>query len=124
MNDRLRQLRKTLGLTQLEFAEKVGMKQNTIATYEMGRGHPSDRAVRYICSIFHVNEEWLQNGVGDMFLPANRDEEVADFVAQTIAGHNGAFPRKVLQRLARMTPAEWALLERLSTGRMEGSPSA
>lgn len=68
MNERLKELRKALHLTQKAFAEKIGAKQNTVATYEMGRNNPSDPVIHSICIAFGVNENWLRNGVGDMFV--------------------------------------------------------
>ena len=70
MDKRLKKLRKELDLTQSAFAERIGMKQNTIATYEMGRSIPSDQAIRSMCREFGVNEEWLRNGTGEMFKPS------------------------------------------------------
>lgn len=72
-NTRIRKLRKALDLTQREFGERIGMKANTIATYEMGRATPSDPAVNNICKEFHVSEAWLRTGEGEMFLPPPRD---------------------------------------------------
>lgn len=74
MKERLKKLRKTLDLTQQAFADKIGMKQNTIAQYEMGRTNPSDAIIFSICREFGVNEEWLRNGTGDMFVPEAVDE--------------------------------------------------
>lgn len=68
MNERLKQLRKALDLTQRVFAERIGTKQNTIATYEMGRNNPSDPIIHSICREFNVNEDWLRNGSGEMFI--------------------------------------------------------
>lgn len=68
MKERIKELRKSLGLTQLKFAERIGMKPNTIATYEMGRSIPSDPAINNICKEFSVNEEWLRTGEGEMFI--------------------------------------------------------
>lgn len=73
MNERIKKLRKALDLTQQEFASRLGMKQNTIATYEMGRSKPATPTVVAICREFRVNEEWLRNGTGEMFLPPPRD---------------------------------------------------
>ena len=72
-NTRIRKLRKALDLTQREFGERIGMKANTIATYEMGRATPSDPAVNNICKEFHVSGAWLRTGSGEMFLPPPRD---------------------------------------------------
>lgn len=71
MDKRLRKLRRELDLTQSAFADRIGMKQNTIATYEMGRSIPSDQTIRSICREFNVREEWLRNGTGEMFEPAS-----------------------------------------------------
>ncbi len=73
MNDRIRKLRKALDLTQKQFGERIGMKSNTIATYEMGRATPSDPAINNICKEFGVNEEWLKTGHGEMFAPKASD---------------------------------------------------
>lgn len=69
MKDRIRKLRRALDLTQREFAERIGMKSNTIATYEMGRAFPSDPTINNICKEFDVNEAWLRTGEGEMFAP-------------------------------------------------------
>ena len=37
MNDRLKKLRKALDLTQQEFADRIGVKRNSLANYETGR---------------------------------------------------------------------------------------
>ncbi len=72
-NTRIKKLRKVLDLTQAEFASRIGVKRNTIATYEIGRNVPLDAVVASICREFHVNEEWLRTGSGEMFQPAPRD---------------------------------------------------
>ena len=72
-NTRIKKLRKALDLTQREFADRVGMKPNTIATYEIGRATPSDPTINNICKEFRVNEPWLRTGEGEMFLPPPRD---------------------------------------------------
>ena len=74
MKDRIRKVRKSLDLTQRGFAERIGMKSNTIATYEMGRAVPSDAAINNICKEFDVNETWLRTGEGEMFIPAPTTE--------------------------------------------------
>lgn len=73
MNTRIKKLRKALDLTQQAFADRLGMKQNTIATYEMGRSAPPTPTIVAICREFNVNEEWLRTGEGDMFKPEPKD---------------------------------------------------
>lgn len=74
MHERIRKLRKFLDLTQEKFAERIGIKRNTIATYESGRNEPVDSVIALICREFHVNEEWLRYGTGDMFSSEPEDE--------------------------------------------------
>jgi Predicted transcriptional regulators len=79
MNERLRKLRKTLDLTQREFGERLGVKGNTIAQYELGRNEPIDAVLSLICREFGVSEDWLRNGGSDddMFIKLSKDEELA-----------------------------------------------
>ena len=68
MNQRIKQLRKTLGFTQQEFAERIGVKRNTIAQYETGRNEPIGSVLNLICKEYNVNPDWLRNGSGEMFI--------------------------------------------------------
>lgn len=80
-NTRIRKLRKALDLTQQEFANRIGVKRNTVATYEIGRNTPIDAVISNICREFRVNEEWLRTGFGEMFLPPPRDA-LDDIIAE------------------------------------------
>lgn len=72
MKDRIKKVRKNASLTQREFAEKLGLKQNTIAVYEMGKSGVSDAVITSICREFDINKEWLETGKGDMYnIPAD-----------------------------------------------------
>lgn len=68
MEERLRLLRKVLNLTQQKFADRLGVKRNTIANYETGRNVPIGSVFSLICKEFNVNEEWLRYGTGNMFI--------------------------------------------------------
>lgn len=65
MNERIKQIRRELGLTQQEFAERIGLKQNSIALIESGKRNISDQAVLSICREYGINEEWLRTGLGE-----------------------------------------------------------
>ena len=91
MNERLKKLRKTLDLTQQEFADRLQIKRNTVATYEAGKSNPSDAAVSLICREFNVNEDWLRTGEGEMFIQMTRDEEIAAFVAKALRTEEDSF---------------------------------
>lgn len=122
MNERIKELRKSLGLTQLEFGEQVGVKANTIGNYEIGLRTPSDAVIRAICREFNVNENWLRTGEGEMFNP--QDEKLAAFVGSLVADDGEPFKRRMVELLADLTPEEWKLLEKMAerlTKKEEGS---
>ena len=72
MGENIRKLRKTLGLTQQEFADRLSVSRNNIATYETGKSNPGDAVLTLICREFNVNETWLRTGTGEMFNPSPR----------------------------------------------------
>lgn len=74
MNQRIKLLRKSLDLTQREFGDRIGVKGNTIANYELGRNEPIDAVISLICREFNVSEEWLRDGNGDMFITDKPNE--------------------------------------------------
>ena len=71
IGDRIRTVRRTLGMTQTEFAVRIGSVQNTVTGYENGRRNPSSPVVALICREFGVNQKWLESGVGEMFIEHN-----------------------------------------------------
>ena len=88
MNERIKKVRKALDLTQQEFAERIGMKRNSIALIEKGR-NTSDQTVFAICREFNVNEEWLRTGAGEMFKAA--PSSVLDALAEQYGLTNAAY---------------------------------
>lgn len=80
MEGRIKQIRKKIGLTQVEFGERLGLKGNTITTYETGLRIPSESVIMAICREFGINRDWLESGAGEMM--AQTDEEQLDRIAQ------------------------------------------
>ncbi len=66
LKERIKELRKTFGLTQQKFADRLGLKRQTIAAYEIGNIEPSESTLLLICKEFNVNEDWLRTGDGEM----------------------------------------------------------
>ena len=106
MDERLKQLRKELGLTQQEFSDKIGIKRNTFAQYENGRNEPIDAVVRLICSTYNVNEEWLRTGSGTMFVSKNTNMRVQAWIEKVLAGRPEDIRYRAVSLLADM-PEEW-----------------
>ncbi|ADL03331.1 helix-turn-helix domain-containing protein [Lacrimispora saccharolytica] len=71
MNNRIKEVRKKLGLSQEEFGKRLRVTKTSISKIEAGINNPSDQTIKLICSEFSVNEEWLRTGAGgqdNMFL--------------------------------------------------------
>lgn len=67
MQFRIKELRKTLGYTQSEFAQKLEVATSAISAWECGRQEIPPSRIFQICQTFHVRRAWLENGVGDIF---------------------------------------------------------
>jgi len=73
--DRIRLLRKTLGLKQGDFACRIGLTQNTMSMIELGKASLTEKNIKLICVTFAVDEQWLRNGTGEMFGPTSPYEK-------------------------------------------------
>ena len=114
MKDRIRKLRKILDLTQQEFAKKIGMSANVLTNYETGRRNPSKSVINNICKTFHVSEEWLREGTGEMFVDVSRDDQIMEFVQQTLATRPDSFQRRFAAMLSTLSDSDWEVLERMA----------
>ena len=109
-NERIKDLRKALGLTQERFGERVGLKKSAISQIESGVNGVTDQLRLAVFREFNVNEDWLRTGDGSMFVEPDEDEEIARFVGDVLSDKPD-FRRRLISVLSRMTPDEWALLE-------------
>lgn len=126
MHERIKKLRKVLDLTQREFGERIGVKPNTIATYEIGRNEPIDAVISLICREFNVNERWLRTGEGGdaaMFVQRSRDDELSAFVDELMKEQPQDFRRRLVTALSRLKPEQWDALESIALSLME-NPAA
>lgn len=113
MNDRIKKIRKHFDLTQQVFAEKLGTSQNVLANWESGRRNPSASAINNICKTFNVNEDWLRNGVGDMFIELSRDEQIERFIGDLLKDESDTFRRRLISALAALDDNGWLQMEKL-----------
>ena len=109
-NERVKELRKSLGLTQEKFGERVGLKKSAISQIESGVNGVTDQLRLAVFREFNVNEDWLRTGEGSMFVESNEDEEITKFLGDILTDKPD-FRRRLVSVLARMTPDEWELLE-------------
>lgn len=115
MNNRIKELRKQLNLTQEEFSSKVNLSRNFIAQIESGSKSPSERTVLDICREFSVNEDWLRTGQGDMFKPQTKNEELLSFVNDVIELEDDSFKKKLVNALTKLDTKDWEYLETIAS---------
>ena len=67
INERIRELRHTLNLSQRAFAKAVYVSNGYLADIELGHNEVKDRLILLISTTFSVNKHWLLTGKGRMF---------------------------------------------------------
>ncbi len=113
MNDRIKKIRKDAGLTQEQFAKRLGVKRNTVATYEMGRSTPIDAAITSICREFGVNEDWLRNGTEPMYLP--NGDKLEGYLAKISKG-NDVFIKDLIEVYMELDECSKEALKKIAEG--------
>ena len=105
--ERFKAARKALGLTQVEFAEKLGMTQAGISAIESGRVKTSDRMIQILSNTFSLSAEWLRTGEGEMLVEPSEDEQLAQFVGEVLAGRPDDLRRAFLVAMAQLDENGW-----------------
>lgn len=84
VKERIKELRSFLGLTQQKFADRLGLKRQTIAAYEIGNIEPSDSTLLLICKEFNINEDWLRTGKKPM--QKQMEDKLSAYVSEITDG--------------------------------------
>lgn len=69
MNERVKQIRLSLGLSGEKFGRALGVSRTAISLIETGKNGLSEQMLLAICREYNVNEQWLRTGEGEMFMP-------------------------------------------------------
>lgn len=115
MQNRIKELRKSLGLNQTEFAKKLGIAPNTISSYEAGTIAPSSAIIKSICREYGVNETWLRTGAGDMRRSRSREAELGELIRSRLIDRPESFQAALITTLLRFDPdgPELEILEKI-----------
>lgn len=122
MKERIKQVRKALGLNQAEFGQRVGVKGNTIGNYEIGLRSPSDAVIFSICREFRVSENWLRTGEGEMFLRQTEAEQLAEITTRMELDQDDPFISMITSAVKsyyRLSETEKAAISKLVDGMIE-----
>jgi len=135
ISERVRALRKKLGLNQTDFAKKIGLSDSALSRIEIGGNSLIERNIISLCASgrfgegLTVNKEWLLNG-GDpslMFEAAPRPDEMAIYdqnqrklsmeacemlwIYQQLSSQNKAVAKKQINVLLECQGADYPELE-------------
>lgn len=113
MNERIKNLRKSLNMTQEEFSKRIGLSRNFIAQVEIGTKTPSERTISDICREFEVNEEWLRTGNGEMIIQKSKDEQIAEMLGEIQRSGEDNFKHRLVSALSKLNESDWESLEKL-----------
>ena len=115
MNTRIKELRKALNKSQEDFGKILGLSKSGISEIEAGRRNVTEQHIIMLknCSDFNVNEVWLRTGEGDMFLPIEREKDIARLTMQLLTEESDSFKNRLVSALARLSEDEWEVIERM-----------
>ena len=75
MVERIKDVRKALGLNQTDFAKRIDLTQTAYSMIESGRNRLSDKHIKLVASEFGVNENWIRTGEGDKYSSSPYEKE-------------------------------------------------
>lgn len=113
MNERVKELRKALGLSGEKFGEKIGLKKVAVSQIETGRNNLTEQNIISICREFKVNEDWLRYGTGEMFKEKSLDEEIISFIGDIQWNAEDNFKKRFISAIAKLNDSEWEVIEKI-----------
>jgi transcriptional regulator with XRE-family HTH domain len=80
INQRIKELRKALDMTQVTFSQAIALSSGYLAGIETEKRRVNNRLIKLICSSFNVNEQWLRSGEGEIFSAGDTNEQCIKLV--------------------------------------------
>lgn len=108
--ERIREVRKALGLTLEKFGEKIGMKKNSVSQLENGKNSVTEQVVKAICREYNVDYMWLTTGDGEMFI--DTDDDFIERIDRIMAGEDEA-RKSLFKFMLEFSDEDIAALDRL-----------
>ena len=108
--ERIREVRKALGLTLEKFGEKIGMKKNSVSQLENGKNSVTEQVVKAICREYNVDYMWLTTGDGEMFI--DTDDDFIERIDRIMEGEDEA-RKSLFKFMLELSDEDIAALDRL-----------
>lgn len=115
MQNRIKELRKALGINQSDFGARLGVKDSTVSRWESGERTVPDSAIISMSRTFGVSETWLRTGYGEMFAPRTREAELGELIRTRLINRPESFQTALITTLLRFDPdgPEWGALQKI-----------
>lgn len=113
LKDRIRQIRHNAGLTQQEFAKRIGVSRNTIASYETSVRVPIEAIIVSMCREFDVNENWMRTGEGSIYREMNQDIMLSKWFGSLLKEDADSFKKQIFLTLSKLSESEWETLKNI-----------
>ena len=81
MNERVKLIRKQLGMTQEQLAQRLGIGKAALSMIETGKAGLSARNRNILVQELNVNPDWLETGKGNMF---NAEPDLTAYMLSTV----------------------------------------
>ena len=109
-NERVKEIRKSLGLTLEKFGVRVGVTKQTMSRIENGVNNLTEQMTKSICREFGVDYIYLTTGEGEMFVES--DDDIMESIDRIMMGEN-EFHKNLFKTFARLDEDELTALERI-----------
>lgn len=102
INERFRELREHLKISQKALGDALGLSNSGISNIEKGIRSVTEKHIKLLCAAFNVNEEWLRDGTGEMFIE-NDNTIISEVSAQY---HLGDMDKEILRIFLELAPEQ------------------
>lgn len=109
-NERVKEIRKTLGLTLKKFGERIGVTRGSMSNIENGNRNLTEQMTKSICREFSVDYMWLTTGEGEMFI--DTDDDFIERIDRIMAGEDEA-RKNLFKFMLELSDDDIAALDRL-----------
>ncbi len=109
-SERVKEVRKALGLTLEKFGERLGLKKNAISQIETGKNSLTEQNTKAICREFSVDYMWLTTGEGEMFI--DTDDDFIERIDRIMVGEDEA-RKNLFKFMLELSDDDIAALDRL-----------
>lgn len=109
-NERVKEVRKSLGLTLEKFGERIGVTRGSMSNIENGNRNLTEQMTKSICREFGVDYIWLTTGEGEMFV--DTDDDFIERIDRIMAGEDEA-RKNLFKFMLELSDDDIATLDRL-----------